>query len=84
MSERLLNYRFHGTTLPHEELLIALESIIIDKVTTLSVSKVKKIDTSAPMEIGMAVGIDGEEAFEEWYGKTAELAVQAVYKGTGT
>ena len=52
MPESLLNYRLHGTTLPYEELLIALEIIIIDKVTTHSLSKVKKIDTSAPMEIG--------------------------------
>ena len=43
----------------------------------------KKIDTSAPKEIGMAAGADGEEAFEEGYGKTSGLAVQAVYKGTG-
>ena len=31
----------------------------------------------------MAAGTDGEETFEEGYGKTSELAVQAVYKGTG-
>ena len=31
----------------------------------------------------MAAGADGEETFEEGYGKTSELAVQAVYKGTG-
>ena len=64
-----------------EELLIALENIIVDNVTGHSVFKVKKLDTSAPMEIGMAAGTDGEEAFEE--GKTSEIAVQAVYKGTG-
>ena len=35
MLESLLNYRFRGTALPHEELLLALENIIIiDKVTT--------------------------------------------------
>ena len=84
MPESLLNNRFRGTTLPYEELLIALEIFIMDKVTTHSASKVKKIDTSAPMEIGMAAGTDGEEAFEEGYGKTSELAVQAVYKGTGS
>ena len=50
----MLNCRFRGTTLPHEELLIALGTVITDKNTTHSVSKVKKIDTSAPMEIGMA------------------------------
>ena len=64
-----MNCRFRGTTLPHEELLIALENVIIDKVTRHSVSKVKKTDTSAPMDIGMAAGTDGEEAFEEGCGK---------------
>ena len=69
MPESLVNCRFRGTTLPHEELLIALENVIIDKVTRHSASKVKKIDTSAPMDIGMAAGTDGEEAFEEGDGK---------------
>ena len=32
MPASLLNYRFRGTKLPYEELLIALENIIIDKV----------------------------------------------------
>ena len=83
MPESLLNYRSRGTTLPYEELLIALENIIIDKVTTHSIPKVKKIDTIALMEIGRTAGTDGEEAFEEGYGKTSEFAAQAVYKGTG-
>ena len=86
MPENLLKSRFRGTTLPslpYEELLIALENIIIDKVTTHSVSQVKKIDTSAPMDVGMAAGTECEEAFEEGYGKTSELAVQTVYKGAG-
>ena len=48
MPESLLNYRFRGTTEPDEELLIALENIIMDNVTTHSASKVKKIDTRAP------------------------------------
>ena len=82
--ESLLNDRLRGTTLPNEELLVALENIIIDKVKTHSSPKVKKIGTSAPMEIGKAAGADGEETFEERYGKTPELAVQALYKGTGS
>ena len=81
--ESLLNCRFRCTTLPHEELLNALENIIIDKVTTHSAPKVKKNDTSALMEIGMATGADGEETFEEGYGKAPEIAVQAVYRGKG-
>ena len=35
------------------------------------------------MEIGKAAGADGEESFEEEYEKTSELAVQAVYRGSG-
>ena len=81
--ESLLNYRLHGTTLPQEELVLALENIIIGKVTTHSASKVKTIQTNAQVEIGVAAATDGEEAFEEGDGKTSELAVQAVYKGTG-
>ena len=64
--------------MPYEELLIALENIITDNVTTISASNVKKIDTTTPVEIGVAAGTDGEEAFEEGYGKTSRLAVQAV------
>ena len=55
----------------------------MDRVATHSVSKAKKIDTSAPLEIGMAAGTNGEEAFEEGHGEAPELAVQAVYKGRG-
>ena len=33
------------------------------------------------MELGMAAGTDGEEAFEEGNGKTFQFAVRAVYKG---
>ena len=83
MPESLLHYRFRGTTLPYEELLTALKNISIDKVTTHAAPAVKKIDTSAPMDIGMAAGTDGEETFEEGYGKASELAVQAVSEGTG-
>ena len=61
MPESLLNYRFRSTTLPYEELLISLENMILDMVTTHSASKVKKIDTSAPLEIGMAAGTDGDK-----------------------
>ena len=60
------------------------KNIIIDKVTSHTLSQVKKIDTSSPMEIGMAAGTGGEETFEEGHGKkTSELTVQAVYTGTG-
>ena len=71
MPVSLLNYRFRGTTLPYEELLIALENIIIHKVTTHPAPTMNKIDTSAPMEIGKAAGTDGEETFEEGNGKTS-------------
>ena len=41
--ESLLNYRLRGTTFPYKELLIALENIIIDKVTTHSAPKMRKM-----------------------------------------
>ena len=36
MSESLLNYTFRGTTLSYEELIIAIEYMIVDKITTIS------------------------------------------------
>ena len=47
MLESLLNFRFRKTTLNHKNLLIAL-----GKLSTLPTTK--KVDTSAPMDIGMA------------------------------
>ena len=42
-----------------------------------------QIDASAPMEIGMAAKDDGERAREEGYQRIVDLALQAVYRGTG-
>ena len=80
MPESLLNYRFRGTTLPYEELLIALENMITDKVTIHSVSKLKKIDTNAPMEIGVAAGTDRSKKGTE---KHLNLQCRQCFKGTG-
>ena len=66
-------HRARANRLQNKTSKIALENIIIDKVTTRSAPKVK-------MEIGMDAGADGEETFEEGNEKTSELAVQAVYK----
>ena len=52
MPESLLNCRFRGATLSYEELIVAIEKIIVDKVTTIP-HRQKRIHTSAPMEIGM-------------------------------
>ena len=57
-----------------------LENIIIDEVTTHSASKVKKIDTSAPMEIGMAAGADGEQKAK--VDGTEERVPVGAYKST--
>ena len=66
MAKSLLNYRFRGTTLPYEELLIALENIIVDKFTTHSgIQDEENRHERKPMEIGMAAGTDGEGAFDE-------------------
>ena len=65
MPESLLNYRFRGTTMSYSELFVALENIIVDKVATVRAVRVKKNDTSAPMEIGMAAREDSEGASQE-------------------
>ena len=51
MFERLLNFRFRGTTMSHEGLLIALENDIIDEVPTVPTNRHNNIDTSAPREV---------------------------------
>ena len=83
MPERLLNYRFKGTTMSYNELIIALENIIVDKVVTVPTVRNKKHDTSAPLEIGMAAKEDGENASQEGDQRIMDLSLQAVYKGTG-
>ena len=65
----------------YSELLIALENIIIGKVTTVPTAQNKKIDTSAPMEIGMAAKDDGGKLREEGDRRIVDLAPQGVYKG---
>ena len=66
------------------EIIIALENIIVDKVSTVQSSKSRRNDTSAPMEIGMAAKEDCRkcEPKKETRG-IVDLALQAVYKGTG-
>ena len=41
MLESLLNFRFRGATLKYEELLIALENIIIEMVSTTPTTRQK-------------------------------------------
>ena len=83
MPESLLNYRFRGTAMSYDELIIALENIIIDKVSTVTTTRSRRHDTSAPMEIGMAARDDGENTSQEGDQRIIDLALQAVYKGTG-
>ena len=83
MPESFLNYRFRGTTMSNSELIVALENIIIDKGATVPAARGKKQDTSAPMEIGMAAREDSEGASQEVDQRIIDLALQAVYKGTG-
>ena len=51
MPESFLNNRFRGTTMSYSELLVALENIITDKVSTVPTARIRKHDTSAPMEL---------------------------------
>ena len=67
----------------NDELLIVLEKIVIDEVATFLTARNRKIDTSAPMEIGMAAKDDGERLREEGDQGIVDLALQAVYQGTG-
>ena len=83
MPQSLLNYRFRGTTISYSELLVALENIIVDKVATVPTGRNMIIDTSAPMEIGMAAKEDGENVSQQGDQGTMDLALQAVSKGTG-
>ena len=78
-----MNFRFRGTTISYDELLIALENIIIDKVATVPTARNRKIDTSAPLETGMAVKDDGETLREEVDQRIVDLGLQAVHKGAG-
>ena len=83
MPESLLNDRFRGTTMSYSEILIARENILVDKVATIPSSKSRRNDTSAPMEIGMAAKEDGESVSQEGNQRIMDLALQAVYIGTG-
>ena len=40
--ESFLDYRFRGATMPYSELIIALENIIVDKVSTVPSSKSRR------------------------------------------
>ena len=81
--ESLLNYRFRGTTMSYSELIIALENISVDMVSTVPSSKRRRNDTSAPMKIGMAAKGDGENVSQEGDQRIMNLALQAVQEGTG-
>ena len=83
MPKSLRKICFRDTTLPYEELLIALKNILLDKVTTQSAHKVKKMDTSAPVESGVAAETDGEETFEEGYGKHLNYLCQQCTREQG-
>ena len=81
MPESLLNYTFRRSAMSYSELIVA--NIIIDEVVTVPTATNKKHDTSAPMEIGMAAKEDGENASQEGDQRIMDIALQAVFKGTG-
>ena len=82
MLQGLLNHSFRGTTLSYSELLVALDNIIIVKAT-VPTARNRKIDTSAPMEIGVAAKDDGKSAREEGDQRIVDLILEAVYKRAG-
>ena len=65
MPETVLNFGFRSMTLKYEEVLIALENTIIDKVSTAPTTRQKKVGTSAPQEIAMGSKDDSESLREE-------------------
>ena len=83
MLESLLNLRFLGTTLNYEELVVALENITIDRLSTASATRQNKIDTSGHMEIGMTAKDDSESSREEADQRILDNALQDVCEGTG-
>ena len=60
-----------------------MENIIVDKVSTIPSSKSRRNDTSALMEFGMAAEEDGESVSQEGDQRIMDIALHAVYKGTG-
>ena len=74
--ESQLNYRFRGTTMSHSELLVALVNIIIDQIATVPTARDRKIDTSAPMEIGMVAKDAAESLREEGDQRIVDFASQ--------
>ena len=66
----------------HSELPVALENIIIDEVATVPTPINRKIDTSAPLEVGIAAK-DGESVREEENPRIVDLALHAFFKGIG-
>ena len=83
MPESLRDNGFRVTTMSYSELIVALENIIIEKVARVPAARSRKHDTSAPMEIGMEAKEDGENASQEGDQRIVDLALQAVYTGTG-
>ena len=79
MLETLLSFRFRGTTMSHDELLIALENIFIDKVSTVPTARSRKIDTSAPMAIRRAAKGDGENSRKEEDQRIMDIELQAFF-----
>ena len=61
----------------HSELLVAL----VDKVATVPTARKRNIDTSAPMELGLAAEDDVESLREEGDQRIVDLAMQAVHFG---
>ena len=82
MLESQLNFRFRGTTMSYDELLIALENII-DKVATVPTVRNRKIDKSFSMDIGLAAQGDGEHLREERKQRIVDLTLEVVHQGTG-
>ena len=81
MPKILLTFRLRGATFEVRKACHCFRKI--DMVSTVPTNRQKKVETSAPMEIGMAAKDDSEGSTEEGHQRIMGLALQAVHAGTG-
>ena len=80
VTSQQLNFSLRGATFKYEELLIALESNIIDKAST---APIRSFDPTATMDIGMAAKDDSHGSRINGDRRIMDIALQAEYRGTG-
>ena len=67
----------------YQDVGVASENIMDDKVSTVPTSRQKKVDTSVPMEIGIVAKDDSDDSKNDGDQQIIDIALPAVYKGLG-